>query len=112
MSPELLDGRRSDAADDPAITRWTAVLDELEASARRRPDAPLEAGHAAWEPPADLPPLPRVLRERASRIPRLQQLATARLTTERSSLSAHLAAIAAAAPHPSVGRPVYLDVSA
>jgi hypothetical protein len=69
------------------VSAWTAVLDELEASAR----SPEEL--VAWNPPEDLGPLPDALSPRAAAVLAALDAARAELGTVASSLLEELDAL-------------------
>lgn len=75
---------QSQPAAGRATTDWTAVLDELEQA--------LETGAATteWVPPADLPPMPGHLLERAEALLERQRALALELAIERDRVGEEL----------------------
>jgi hypothetical protein len=85
--------------------RWVEVLDELE----RRLADPLGAA-AQWTIPADLPPLPAALADRAAAVIESQRRAILVLDAQRNRIAEEITTLRRIVPTGAPGRPVYLDV--
>lgn len=85
--------------------RWAEVLDELE----RRLADPMGAA-APWVLPADLPPLPAALADRAASVLEAQRRAILVLDAQRTRIADEITTLRRIVPTGAPGRPVYLDV--
>lgn len=101
------------SADEKSLRRWQESLDTLEGEAEAAlglsEHAPSAAGDvAAWAAPADLGPLPEVLRDRVRSLAALQERAVTMLTDSRAGVEREMADLARPRRHV---QPVYMDVT-